>query len=94
MLALGRGLMTRPRLFLLDDPFIGLAPRLIAGLCEALRALAARRIGILIAGQHVGRILGLAGRAYLLEQGRITDESPGRALLASPGLRRALLSTP
>ncbi|HSB71407.1 MAG TPA: ABC transporter ATP-binding protein [Candidatus Methylomirabilis sp.] len=93
MLALGRGLMARPMLFLLDDPFIGLAPRLIAGLCEALRALATQRIGILIAGQHVGRILGLADRAYLLEQGRITEEAPGKVLLTSPSLRRALLRT-
>jgi branched-chain amino acid transport system ATP-binding protein len=93
MLALGRGLMARPMLLLLDDPFIGLAPRMIAGLCDTLRALCDQGIGIVIAGQHVRRILGLAGRAYLLERGRITDQASGRDLLNSPNLRRALLST-
>lgn len=92
MLALGRGLMTRPGILLLDDPFIGLAPRMIAGICDALRALRDQGIGILIAGQHVRRILGLADRAYLVEQGRITDHAPGLELLRSPSLRRALLS--
>lgn len=93
MLALGRGLMARPKVLLLDDPFMGLAPRTIAGLCDTLRALSAQGIGILIAGQHVRRILTLAGRAYLLEQGRITDEATGSQLLHSPHLRRALLNT-
>ncbi len=93
MLALGRGLMTRPQLLLLDDPFMGLAPRTIADLCHTLRALSDRGIGILIAGQHVRRILTLAGRAYLLEQGRITEHAPGNQLLHSPHLRRALLNT-
>jgi branched-chain amino acid transport system ATP-binding protein len=93
MLALGRGLMSRPEHLLLDDPFIGLAPRMIAGLCDALGALADQGMGVLIAGQHVRRILALASRAYLLEQGRITDHAPGPELLRSPALRRALLST-
>ncbi len=93
MLALGRGLMTYPKILLLDDPFMGLAPRTIAGLCDALRALSGQEIGILIAGQHVRRILTLAGRAYLVEQGRITEHAPGPQLLNSPHLRRALLNT-
>ena len=93
MLALGRGLMARPMLLLLDDPFIGLAPRMITGLCDTLRTLCDQGMGIVIAGQHVRRILGLAGRAYLLERGRITDQASGRDLLNSPNLRRALLST-
>lgn len=93
MLALGRGLMARPKLLLLDDPFMGLAPRTIAGLCDALRALGRQGIGILIAGQHVRRILSLAARAYLLEQGRITEHAPGSQLLHSTHLRRALLNT-
>ena len=93
MLALARGLMVRPKVLLLDDPFMGLAPRTIAGLCETLRALSGQGIGILIAGQHVRRILSLASRAYLLEQGRITHHAPGAELLTSPHLRRALLNT-
>lgn len=93
MLALSRGLMARPGVLLLDDPFIGLAPRMITRLCDALRALGDQGIAILIAGQHLRRILALAGRAYLLEQGRITDHATGLELLGSPSLRRALLST-
>jgi len=93
MLALGRGLMAQPKVLLLDDPFMGLAPRTIAGLCHTLRALADHGIGVLIVGQHVRRILTLAGRAYLLEQGRITDHAPGAELLTSLHLRRALLNT-
>jgi branched-chain amino acid transport system ATP-binding protein len=93
MLALGRGLMAQPTVLLLDDPFMGLAPRTIAGLCDTLRALADQGIGILIVGQHVRRILTLAGRAYLLEQGRITDHAPGTQLLTSLHLRQALLNT-
>lgn len=93
MLALGRGLMARPALLLLDDPFMGLAPRTIVSLCDTLRTLGRQGIGVLIAGQHVRRILGLAGRAYLLEQGRISAHAPGPELLHSPHLRRALLNT-
>lgn len=85
--------MAQPKVLLLDDPFMGLAPRPIAGLCDTLWALCGQGIGILIAGQHVRRILRLAGRAYLLEQGRITDHAPGSQLLHSPHLRRALLNT-
>jgi len=55
--------------------------------------LADQGIGILIVGQHVRRILTLAGRAYLLEQGRVTDHAPSTQLLTSLHLRRALLNT-
>jgi len=91
MLAVGRGLMGRPRILLLDDPFMGLEPRAMTALGETVRALAARGIGLLIAGQHVRRILGLATRAYLLEQGRITAHAPAGELLHSTHLRQALL---
>jgi len=93
MLALGRGLMAQPRLLLLDDPFMGLAPRTIAHLCTTLHAMSENGIAILIAGQHVRRILTLAGRAYLLEDGRMTEQASGSALLSSPRLHRALLDT-
>jgi branched-chain amino acid transport system ATP-binding protein len=93
MLALGRGLMAQPRVLLLDDPFMGLGPRTIGGLCDTLRTLAEQGMAILVAGQHVRRILTLAGRAYLLEQGRITDHASADQLLHSPHLKRALLNT-
>lgn len=93
MLAVGRALMAQPDLLLMDDPFVGLAPRLIEGLCDVIRAVGARGVAVLIAGQHVRRILTLAQRAYLLEVGRITAEGTGRDLLLSRTLRRALLET-
>lgn len=92
MVALARGLMARPRLLLLDDPFLGLAGPVIGGFCQALRELTgAEGIGILAAGQHVRRLLRLAHRAYLLEEGRIVLAGTGAELLEDPRLRRSLL---
>ena len=93
MLAVGRALMARPGLLLMDDPFAGLAPLLIERFCDTIRAISGGGVAVLIAGQHVRRILTLAQRAYLLEAGRITAEDTGRELLASRTLRRALLET-
>ncbi len=91
MLAVGRGLMARPSLLLLDDPFLGLAPAVTAGFCGTLREVAEEGITILLVGQHVRRILKMAGRAYLLDAGRILEEGPGPVLLQAPGVRMALL---
>ncbi len=91
MLAVGRGLMARPSLLLLDDPFLGLAPAVTAGFCGTLREVAEEGITILLVGQHVRRILKMAGRAYLLDAGRIVEEGPGPVLLQAPGVRKALL---
>jgi len=93
MLAVGRALMARPDLLLMDDPFVGLAPLLTEGFCDVIRAISGHGVTVLIAGQHVRRILTLAHRAYLLEAGHITAEDNGRQLLASRTLRRALLET-
>jgi branched-chain amino acid transport system ATP-binding protein len=93
MLAVGRALMARPDLLLMDDPFAGLAPPLTEGLCDVIRTISGRGVAVLIAGQHVRRILTLAHRAYLLEAGRITAEDTGPGLLASRTLRRSLLET-
>ncbi|MBI4413258.1 MAG: ABC transporter ATP-binding protein [candidate division NC10 bacterium] len=91
MLAVGRGLMARPSLLLLDDPFLGLAPAVTAGFCGTLREVAEEGLTILLVGQHVRRILKMAGRAYLLDAGRIVEEGPGPVLLQAPGVRKALL---
>lgn len=91
MLAVGRGLMARPSLLLLDDPFLGLAPGVIAGFCGTLREVAEEGITVLIVGQHVRRILEMAGRAYLLDAGQIVEEGPGPVLLQASAVRKALL---
>lgn len=91
MLALARGLMSRPRLLCLDDPFLGLARAVIDAFCEALRAVREEGLTIVAAGQHVRRLLRLATRAYLLDEGRIVGEGTGAELLASEQLRRTLL---
>ena len=90
MLAVARGLMSRPRLLLLDDPFLGLAPLVIARFCETIRAISDEGIAVLLAGQHVRRILRLAARAYLLETGRISLEGAGEEFLEEEAVRKAL----
>ncbi len=91
MAAIGRALMARPRLLLLDDPFLGLAKPVIAGVCVTLRELTGAGLTILAAGQHVRRLLALADRAYLLDEGRVLVEGPGRDLLGDHHVRRILL---
>lgn len=91
----GGGVGGRPvRLLVQDDegrPERALAPAVTAGFCGTLREVAEEGITILLVGQHVRRILKMAGRAYLLDAGRIVEEGPGPVLLQAPGVRKALL---
>ncbi len=91
MLALARGLMTCPRVLCLDDPFLGLQRSVTDRFCEAVHAITAEGLTILAAGQHVRRLLKLASRAYLLDEGRVVVAGSGRELLADERLRRTLL---
>jgi len=91
MLALARGLMARPRLLCLDDPFLGLGRQVITSFCHTIRALTAGGIAILAAGQHVRRLLRLADRAYLLDEGQVVRSGSGAELFQDDRLRRALL---
>ena len=91
MLALGRGLMARPRVLCLDDPFLGLGRGVADTVGDAIRAIAARGVAVLLAGQHVRRLLRLAHRGYLLDEGRVALEGGGPALSDDPRLARALL---
>ena len=91
MLALARGLMARPRLLCLDDPFLGLARGVTNRFCQAIRAIMAEGMTILAAGQHVRQLLRLAHRAYLLEEGRVVLSGPGADLLKDERLRRSLI---
>ena len=91
MLALARGLMARPRLLCLDDPFLGLHRAVTDRFCQAVHAITADGITILAAGQHVRRLLRLATRAYLLDAGQVALAGKGAELLADDRLRRTLL---
>jgi branched-chain amino acid transport system ATP-binding protein len=90
MLTIARGLMSGARLLLLDDPFLGLAPKDVSRLCRTLQDLRGHGITLFLAGQHVRRILRVAGRAYLIEEGRITLSGTGDQLLDHPHLQESL----
>jgi len=91
MLAIGRGLMGRPTLLLLDEPSMGLAPRLVAALFEVIVSLRAGGVTMLMVEQNAHAALSIADRGYVLETGRITLEGPGRELLGAEAVRAAYL---
>jgi branched-chain amino acid transport system ATP-binding protein len=91
MLALGRALMGLPRLLLLDEPSLGLAPRLVESIFSILDELHREGMSLLIVEQSVQAALKLVGRAYILEGGRIAREGDGRSLLADDHVRAAYL---
>ncbi|MBI3196119.1 MAG: ABC transporter ATP-binding protein [Rhodospirillales bacterium] len=86
MLALARALMNEPRLLLLDEPTLGLAPVIVADLLEHLARLAGDGMAILLAEQRAGLALGAAGRAVVLSRGRVVRMAPARELAADPAL--------
>jgi branched-chain amino acid transport system ATP-binding protein len=91
MCAIGRGLMARPRLLLLDEPSLGLAPVMVKLIFETLAAINASGTTILLVEQNVARALSLAHRGYVLENGRIVLEGPRAALQQSAHVRQAYL---
>ena len=92
MLAIGRALMLRPRLMLLDEPSFGLAPRLVEDLFASLEALNRElRVAMLIVEQNAELALGLAEHAYLLETGRIVLSGPADKIRAEENVRRSYL---
>jgi len=91
MCAIGRGLMARPRLLMLDEPSLGLAPVVVKQIFENLARINREGTTILLVEQNVARALGLAHRAYVLEGGRIALSGTSAALLASPHVKQAYL---
>ena len=93
MLAIARALMSEPRLLLLDEPSLGLAPLIIKDIFNAIRELRASGLTILLVEQMAKQALGVADRAYVLDTGFITLEGSGRELLNDPKVKAAYLGT-
>jgi len=91
MLAIARGLLARPALLLLDEPSLGLAPQLVREVMLLVKRIREDGTTVLLVEQNARSALALADRAYVLEQGRISLEGPGRQLLADPAVIRAYL---
>jgi len=91
MVTLARGLMSAPRLLMLDEPFMGLSPKLVQRFCNSFRELGQAGVTLLISGQLVQRVLNVAEKAYLLEKGRITLSGTGPHLLQNPHLQEIIL---
>ena len=91
MVAIGRGLMSRPRLLMLDEPSLGLAPLLVDEVLDTIRKLKEEGITILLVEQNVREALDISDRAYVLQTGRIVGEGSGRELLEGDLFREAFL---
>ena len=91
MLAIGRGLMLRPKLLLLDEPSLGLAPILVSQIFEVIKEINSRGITVLLVEQNVQRSLEMADEGFILENGRITMHGTGRELLVNDHIKTAYL---
>jgi branched-chain amino acid transport system ATP-binding protein len=91
MLAIGRALMARPRLLMLDEPSLGLAPRIVQEIFRIIGEINRTGTTVLLVEQNTRQALALAGRGYVLENGRVVLAGPGRALLDNAHVQRAYL---
>ncbi|MGE0801558.1 MAG: ABC transporter ATP-binding protein [Lautropia sp.] len=91
MLAIARGLMSEPRLIILDEPSLGLSPRLVEEMFALIGRINHDGVAVLLVEQNVVQSLGVAARTYVLEQGRCVLEGPSAQVLADPALRRTYL---
>jgi branched-chain amino acid transport system ATP-binding protein len=91
MLAIGRGLMSRPRLLLLDEPSWGVAPMLVARIFETIQAINRTGVAVLLVEQNVQRALSIAHRATVIQTGRVVAEGSAADLLGSDLVRKAYL---
>lgn len=91
MLAIGRAMMSRPKLLLLDEPSLGLAPNLVMEIFRIITSLNSEGVTILLVEQNANRALDIANRAYVLETGNIVLSDTGKALLTNPKVKEAYL---
>jgi branched-chain amino acid transport system ATP-binding protein len=91
MVAIGRALMARPHLLLVDEPSLGLAPLVVDQVFDSIRAIHAEGASILLIEQNAARALAIAQRAYVMEGGRIAGEGRPSDLLSQPHIRQAYL---
>jgi branched-chain amino acid transport system ATP-binding protein len=92
MLGLGKALMSRPELLILDEPSLGLAPIIVESTFEVIRSIRDRGVSVLMVEQHVEMTLELADHAYILETGRVVAEGTSAQLAKDPRVREAYLS--
>jgi len=93
ILAIGRGLMAEPKLLILDEPSLGLAPRLVDEMFDLVRGLRAQGLAILLSEQNAQMSLAIADRGYVIENGRVVLTGAGRELLQSRGVAERYLGT-
>ncbi|MFL9922764.1 ABC transporter ATP-binding protein [Herbaspirillum lusitanum] len=91
MLAIGRALMSKPRLLLLDEPTLGLAPLVIAQIFEIIRTIRDNGVTVFLVEQNANKALGVADRGYVLENGNVVLADTGANLLANADVRKAYL---
>jgi branched-chain amino acid transport system ATP-binding protein len=91
MLAIGRALMAKPRLLLLDEPSLGLAPLLVREIFRTIREINARGVTVLLVEQNAHMALSIAGRGYVLETGKVTVEDAASRLLENEAVKKAYL---
>ena len=91
MLAMGRALMARPKLLLLDEPSMGLSPIMVDKIFEVVRDIHARGTTVLLVEQNASRALALADRGYVMDSGEVTMQGPAAELLSDPRVRAAYL---
>jgi len=91
MLSIGRGLMSKPRLMMLDEPSLGLAPILVREIFDVIRKIRSDGTTVLVVEQNTRQTLLISDRAYVLETGKITLDGTGNALLDNEHVRKAYL---
>jgi len=91
MLAMGRGMMMEPKLLIMDEPSLGLAPVLVTSIFAAIKEINCQGCTILLVEQNAHKALRVANRAYVLETGRLMMEGPAEEIAKDPSIRQAYL---